>query len=264
MKLPHPPFDTATDAATPTPPASILPAPIAAVRCRGIIKDFETGDAAVRVLHGIDIDFNAGEMTLLVGPSGCGKTTLISIIAAILSATEGSVEVLGQPLAGMRGRDVVAFRRKNIGFIFQQYNLLPALNAAENASMPLVAAGMSLEAGARRAASVLERLGMGPHIHKLPRQLSGGQQQRVAIARALIHEPKLIVCDEPTAALDAASGLSVMTLMRAAALEPDRAVIVVTHDNRIFDFADRIAQMEDGRILHIETRLGAKENGAWH
>ncbi|MGZ9089242.1 MAG: ABC transporter ATP-binding protein [Rhodoplanes sp.] len=234
----------------------------AAVICRGIVKDFIDACGSVRVLFGIDIRFGAGEMTYLVGPSGCGKTTLISIIAAILAPSEGSVEVLGQTLTRMRGRNLVAFRRANIGFIFQQYNLLPALTAAENAALPLVAAGMRLDRAARRAASVLERLGMGAHARKLPRQLSGGQQQRVAIARALIHEPKLIVCDEPTAALDAASGMAVMELMRDAALDPGRAVIVVTHDNRIFRFADRIARMDDGRILCIEEQA-AEERSAW-
>jgi putative ABC transport system ATP-binding protein len=239
-----------------TPPVTDSPP---AVICRGIVKDFTSGSGSVRILFGINIHFGAGEMTFLVGPSGSGKTTLISIIAAILAPTEGSVEVLGQTLTRMRSRDLIAFRRANIGFIFQQYNLLPALTAAENAAVPLVVAGMRLDQAAKKAALVLERLGMGPHAQKLPRQLSGGQQQRVAIARALIHEPKLIVCDEPTAALDAASGTAVMELMRAAALDPGRAVIVVTHDNRIFGFADRITRMDDGRILGIEDNGGAAE-----
>ncbi|MBK8176054.1 MAG: ABC transporter ATP-binding protein [Rhodospirillales bacterium] len=245
----------------PPAPAATLSAngQAAAVVCRNIVKDFDGGSGPVRVLFGIDVQFGAGEMTFLVGPSGCGKTTLISIVAAILAPSEGSVEVLGQPLTRMRGRDLVAFRRANIGFIFQQYNLLPALTAAENAAVPLVAAGMALAKAAKKAAARLESLGMGAHVNKLPRQLSGGQQQRVAIARALIHEPKLIVCDEPTAALDAASGMAVMELLRTAAFDPGRAVIVVTHDNRIFDFADRIARMDDGRILVAEEKEAGEE-----
>ena len=135
-----------------------------------------------------------------------------------------------------------------LGFIFQQYNLLPSLTAAENASVPLVAAGMALGEAARRATVTLERIGMSAHADKLPNQLSGGQQQRVAIARALVHEPAVIVCDEPTAALDEATGQTVMEILREIASEPSHAVLVVTHDNRIFHFADRIVRMNDGRI----------------
>lgn len=236
----------------------------AAVVCRQIVRDFASGDSTVRVLHGIDLDVLAGEITFLVGPSGCGKTTLISIIAGLLTPTEGDVHILGEKLSRLSGNQLVAFRRRSIGFIFQQYNLLHALTAAENAAVPLVAAGMSLTEATRHATALLERLGMGPHAAKLPRHLSGGQQQRVAIARALVHAPRLIVCDEPTAALDAKSGASVMELLRAAALDPGRAVIVVTHDNRIFGFADRIVHMEDGRILRIESADQRQETGSWH
>jgi putative ABC transport system ATP-binding protein len=142
----------------------------------------------------------------------------------------------------------VRFRRRNIGFIFQQYNLLPALTAAENAAVALIADGMAPAPARDKAAAILAQLGMAAHVDKLPRQLSGGQQQRVAIARALVHGPRLIVCDEPTAALDAATGHTVMDLLRAAAADARRCVLVVTHDNRIFNFADRIVEMEDGRI----------------
>jgi len=224
-----------------------------AVRCRNITKSFPAGDGVVEVLHGIDLDFPAGELTMLVGPSGCGKTTLISIIAGILGPTNGTVEACGTMITKLRDSRKVAFRRGNIGFVFQQYNLLPALTAAENAAIPLVAAGMPMATAARRAAEILDRIGMGKHIAKLPSQLSGGQQQRVAIARAVVHAPKLIVCDEPTAALDAETGQAVMTILREAALALDRAVIVVTHDNRIYRYADRIATMEDGRIRSVRA-----------
>jgi putative ABC transport system ATP-binding protein len=219
-----------------------------AVVTRNIVKDFATGDATARVLHGIDLELRAGQLTLLVGPSGCGKTTLLSIITGILSATEGEVSVYGTNVTQLRDREKVAFRRAYLGFIFQQYNLLPALTAAENAALPLVAAGVRLGEAVRRAAEVLERIGMGPHLDKTPAHLSGGQQQRVAIARALVHGPKLVVCDEPTAALDAHTGQTVMEILREIALDPERAVLVVTHDNRIFHFADRIVHMSDGRI----------------
>jgi len=214
-----------------------------------IIMEFPAGERMVRVLHGIDLALELGELTMLVGPSGCGKTTLLSILSGILRPTSGDIRVLGESLTRMRDADLVRFRRHAIGFIFQQYNLLPSLTVAENAAIPLVAGGASLEEAARRAAPLLEQLGMKDHLHKLPRQLSGGQQQRVAIARALVHAPALVVCDEPTAALDAATGHTVMELLRAASSDAKRAVLVVTHDNRIFDLADRLISMEDGRIL---------------
>jgi putative ABC transport system ATP-binding protein len=220
-----------------------------AISVRGVVKDFGAGQTRVRALHGITNDIYPGELTYLVGESGSGKTTLISIIAGILYPTEGSVCVFGTEIYDLRENDLVRFRLANIGFIFQQYNLIPTLTAAENASVPLVAAGMSRAEAVARATETLKQLNIGDLAERLPRQLSGGQQQRVAIARALVHSPKLVVCDEPTAALDAASGRRVMDLLRAVALESDRAVIIVTHDNRIFDLADRILDMEDGRIV---------------
>ena len=211
-----------------------------AVVCQDITKTF--GDT--KVLRGIDFQANYNEMTLLVGPSGCGKTTLLCLIAGLLNKTSGEIQVLGQNTS-----NDVTFRRKNLGFVFQQYNLLPALTAAENAAVPLLAAGIKRKMAVEKAVSVLEQLGLGHRAHAKPNQLSGGQQQRVAIARALIHEPRLIVCDEPTAALDAESGHAVMELLRKSAVRSDRAVIVVTHDSRVFHFGDRIAHMDDGRIV---------------
>jgi len=223
-----------------------------AISVRGIVKDFGSGETRVRALHGVDRDIFPGELTYLVGESGSGKTTLISIIAGILYPTEGSVCVFGTEIYDLRENALVRFRLAHIGFIFQQYNLIPTLTAAENASVPLVAAGVKRAESVRRAKETLESLNIGPLADRLPRQLSGGQQQRVAIARALVHNPRLIVCDEPTAALDASSGRRVMDLLRAVSLQPDRAVIIVTHDNRVFDLADRIIEIEDGRITHDE------------
>jgi putative ABC transport system ATP-binding protein len=224
-----------------------------AVSCRQVVKEFGEGQTRVRVLHGVDLDIPAGELTMLVGPSGCGKTTLISIIAGILSFDSGGVDLFGQDISKLKAAELVRFRRRTLGFIFQQYNLLPALTAAENAAIPLLAAGMARDAAVGKARDLLVRLGLGDHLGKLPNQLSGGQQQRVAIARALVHEPKLIVCDEPTAALDAGSGQTVMGLLRDAAVAADRGVIVVTHDNRIYRYADRIAEMSDGRITAVNS-----------
>jgi putative ABC transport system ATP-binding protein len=224
-----------------------------AVRCSGVTKSFPAGDGHVEVLHGINFEVPAGELTMLVGPSGCGKTTLISIIAGILSATAGTVETCGKLITQLSDAKKVAFRRRSIGFVFQQYNLLPALTAEENAAIPLVAAGIPMGVAATKAAQILEQIGMAAHLRKLPNQLSGGEQQRVAIARAFVHAPQLIVCDEPTAALDAETGQTVVQILKQAAVVPDRAVIVVTHDTRIFRFADRIARMEDGGIGSVQS-----------
>jgi putative ABC transport system ATP-binding protein len=219
-----------------------------AIECRDIIKDFGSGNAKQRVLHGIDLDIPIGATTFLVGPSGCGKTTLISIIAGLLTATSGSVRILGQEITKMRGGRVVRFRANNLGFIFQQFNLLPSLNAVENAAVSLVVQGSTLASAKRQAGVLLDRLGMEKNKWKYPNQLSGGQQQRVAIARALVHNPRIVISDEPTASLDAETGHEVMELLREVASGVDRAVVVVTHDNRIFPFADYIATMSDGRI----------------
>ena len=229
-----------------------------AVRCLGVQKHFGTGEARIHVLRGVNFEALKGELTFLVGPSGCGKTTLISVIAGLLDTTEGSVELFGQNTAKLSPDSQVTFRRSNLGFVFQQYNLLPALNAAENAAVPLLAAGMKRAEAVDRAKTLLVRLGLENRLEAMPNKLSGGQQQRVALARALVHEPRLIVCDEPTAALDHATGESVMELLASSAVQPDRAVIVVTHDNRVFHFADAIAHMDDGRITHVEQKNGVR------
>jgi putative ABC transport system ATP-binding protein len=225
-----------------------------AVEICGISKHFGTGERRVAALKEVDWEVHAGQLSLIVGPSGCGKTTLLSVIAGILNADEGSVTIFGQEVSAMSDRARTRFRARHIGFVFQQYNLLPALTAAENAAIPLVIAGYSKAKAVDRAKAVLSTLGMGKKAESLPNQLSGGQQQRVAIARALVHEPSLLVCDEPTAALDHETGLGVMELLREAAVKPDRAVVVVTHDNRVFSFGERIAHMDDGRIVEVEDR----------
>jgi len=221
-----------------------------AIAIEGVRRSFGEGDMRVEVLRGISTEIELGKLTYLVGESGSGKTTLISIIAGILFPDAGTVNLFGTDIYTLPGNDLVRFRLANIGFVFQQYNLLPTLTAAENAAVPLIAAGVKRREAVERGATVLERLGLGMMSHRLPRQLSGGQQQRVAIARALVHAPRLVVCDEPTAALDAASGMRVMELLRDVALSPERAVLIVTHDNRIFSLADRIIGIEDGRITH--------------
>lgn len=228
-----------------------MPSPTG-IHCRGVVKEFGSGETKIRVLHGVDLDVAEGEVTFLVGPSGCGKTTLITILAGLLTPEAGTTSLFGTELHRLRNHEVIGFRGQNIGFIFQQFNLLPALTASENAAVPLLVQGVPQREAVARADALLDKLGMGPHLEKLPAMLSGGQQQRVAIARALVHEPRLVICDEPTASLDAHTGQTVMSLMRDIALRPDRAVIVVTHDNRIFPFADRIIHMSDGRVTDVE------------
>ena len=225
-----------------------------AVCCAGVQKHFGEGDARIHVLRGVDFEAKQGELTFLVGPSGCGKTTLISVITGLLDSTGGSVELFGENTRQLPPEEQIRFRRRNLGFVFQQYNLLPALTAAENAAVPLLAAGMKRREAVERAKALLVKLGLENRMDTLPSKLSGGQQQRVAMARALVHEPRLIVCDEPTAALDHATGESVMELLADSAVHPERAVIVVTHDNRVFHFADAVAHMDDGRITHFEQR----------
>src|SRR5690348_11250576 len=225
-----------------------------AVSCSGITKWFGEGDARVQALRGLDLEIQMGELAMLVGPSGCGKTTLISIIAGLLDATEGELEVLGARPQELKSEEQILFRRKNLGFVFQQFNLLPTLTAAENVAVPLFVAGFPRRPAIQKASELLTELGLGDHLCNLPSQLSGGQQQRVAIARALIHDPRLVVCDEPTSALDAKTGHKVMELFAEIAVRSNRALIVVTHDSRIFDFADVITHMEDGQAVGEERK----------
>jgi putative ABC transport system ATP-binding protein len=232
----------------PSAAAPVGPSTEVCVSCRGVVKEFGDGESRIRVLHGINADVYGSELTLLVGPSGCGKTTLISIIAGLLYSTEGDVILFGTPQSQLKGSKLVQFRAQNVGFVFQQYNLLPSLTATENVAIPLLIQGQPRSQALVKAREVLEAVGLGSRAKQLPSQLSGGQQQRVAIARALVHEPRLLVCDEPTAALDAQSGQVVMDLLKRVAVQAGRAVIVVTHDSRVFTYGDRIIEMADGRI----------------
>jgi putative ABC transport system ATP-binding protein len=225
-----------------------------AVSCRAVEKHFGEGDTRVQALRGVEFGARFGELTFLVGPSGCGKTTLISVIGGLLDRSGGDLSVLGVEPDRLTPQERVLFRRKNLGFLFQQYNLLPAFTAAENVAVPLLIGGVQRKPALDQARSMLSRLGLGSRTGALPRQLSGGQQQRVALARALVHGPRLVICDEPTAALDHASGEAVMDLLAANAVHPDRAVIVVTHDSRVFHYAQSVAHMDDGRIVEVTSK----------
>ena len=241
--------DSIPGAATPltSPPDSI------AVRVRGVVMSFGVGETKITVLKGIDLDVRLGELLLLVGESGGGKTTLLSPIAGILDIDEGELEVFGKSLHQLSAGQRTKFRGQTMGFVYQQFNLLPSLTAAENVAVPLLIQGASRSEAVSRGRAMLERVGLHDRTEFLPRNLSGGQQQRVAIARALVHEPRLLICDEPTAALDGPNGQKVMELLRTVGRASDRSVIVVTHDSRIFHFGDRMAELTDGRIVGVRT-----------
>ncbi|MDX2101840.1 MAG: ABC transporter ATP-binding protein [Alphaproteobacteria bacterium] len=220
---------------------------------QSLFKSFGSGDTQTQVLRGVDFTASAGKMTFLVGPSGCGKTTLLSIISAMLRPDQGDVLIFGQNLLRLRKSELTRFRMQEVGFVFQQYNLISSLTSVENASVPLLIQGYSEREAKQRAIQLLLQLGLTNHLSKYPAQLSGGQQQRVAVARALIHQPRLVVCDEPTASLDADAGAAVMTLLKSIAVQPDRSVIVVSHDSRVYSYADQISEMADGRIIKNTT-----------
>lgn len=224
-----------------------------AVSCKGIVKNYVIEGNVTPALRGVDLEVAPGELLMLIGPSGCGKTTLISVIAGILNQDKGDCLVFGNNLRAFSQSQRTAYRGKNIGFVFQAYNLIPTLTNAENVAVPLLLQGTPMKEACQRAEHVLEKVGLKEKTKVQPTQLSGGQQQRVAIARALIHEPKLIVCDEPTSALDQNTGHSIMELFREVALSADRSLIIVTHDSRVYSFADRIARMNDGHIEEIVT-----------
>ena len=222
---------------------------VAPVELAGLSFAYGEGELRRTVLRDVDLRVEAGEIVLLTGPSGSGKTTLLTLIGALRAMQEGSIRVLGQQLSGARESQRVALRRR-IGFIFQSHNLLGFLTARQNVAMSLeLHAGMSEAARLARADEMLATVGLADHVAKLPARLSGGQRQRVAVARALAGEPGLILADEPTAALDKASGMEVVKLLRELAKTRGVPILLVTHDPRILDIADRVVAMEDGRIV---------------
>jgi putative ABC transport system ATP-binding protein len=226
-----------------------------AVLCKGVTKTYGSGNTQVHALRGVDLEVKPGEFMLLVGPSGSGKTTLISIIAGVLDADGGECLVFDHDFKRMSRHEKTRYRGQSVGFVFQMFNLIPTLSAAENVAVPLLIHGTKRRAAIDRAREILDQVGLGDRTYSLPAELSGGQQQRVAIARSIVHNPKLIVCDEPTSALDHETGHKVMEMLREVATGADRALIVVTHDARIFEFADRIAKMDDGQVTLVTSPL---------
>ncbi len=220
-----------------------------AVVCQGLTKQYGHGSNTFQALRGLDLTVATGELVMLVGPSGCGKTTLVSILSAVIEPDAGECRVLGQDLIAMTPDEKTRFRRTHVGFVFQTFNLLPALSLAENVAVPLFIAGRHRRTALAAAEQLLDRVGLAGRADAKPGELSGGQQQRVAIARALVHGPSLVVCDEPTSNLDHRNGQEMMKLLRDTALAANRTVIVVTHDPRILGYADRVVHMDDGRIV---------------
>jgi len=221
------------------------------IECIGIKKTFQdSGSPAVEVLHGVDFKANQGEMIMLMGPSGSGKTTLLAIMGGILAPTSGSCSLLGKNLASMNDKEITQFRGDNIGFIFQKFMLVPTLSAIENTAIPLLCKNIPREEAFKKAYELLTSMGLEKQAYYASPQLSGGEQQRVALARAMIHSPSIILCDEPTSFLDSERGKQIMELLKKVQKETHATVVVVTHDDRILSFADRIVTIEDGKIIN--------------
>ena len=221
------------------------------ISLKNINKSFGTKDALTQVLFDIDLSLYAEKMTFVTGPSGCGKTTLISIVAGILTPDNGEITILDINQNSLSNEEKALFRQQNLGFIFQQFNLVPTLTVSENAAVPLLIQGQDFEYAINMANILLEKVGLTNKTNAFPKDLSGGQQQRVAIARALVNNPKILICDEPTASLDGSTGHSVMKLLKDISMNTERCVLVVTHDNRIYEYADMFVEMEDGRIKNV-------------
>jgi putative ABC transport system ATP-binding protein len=229
-----------------------------ALEGRGVGKVFGRGDLEYRALHPSDIRVLRGEVLVLMGPSGSGKTTLLSILGLVLTPTEGDVLVQGRSVASATGDQMAMLRRDLLGFVFQQFNLLPSLSARDNAALPLLLAGVSRTERAKRADRALDRVGMADKRHAKPRTLSGGQQQRVAIARALVNDAPVLLCDEPTASLDGKTGQGILKTLRELAEHAGRALVIVTHDERVLSIADRVLYVIDGRLQPNDESLARR------
>ncbi|HET9531147.1 MAG TPA: ABC transporter ATP-binding protein [Blastocatellia bacterium] len=228
----------------------------AAIRVRELTKTYSSGVTAVRALDRVDLDVGGGEVVMLCGPSGSGKTTLLSIMGCILRATSGSVRIRGREVTHLSEKQLPRVRLDQIGFIFQGFNLFPTLTAGENVELALDLKGITGKTARLRARQLLDQVNLADKYRSFPADLSGGQKQRVAIARALAGDPEIILADEPTAALDSSSGRMVMEMLRDLARRRSRAVVIVTHDNRVLEYADRIVHIEDGRLIEPLVERG--------
>ncbi len=224
-----------------------------AISCNNLTKTFKAASHEVTALRDVTFRVNKGEFLMLVGPSGCGKTTLISILAGILKPTSGECHVLNHHYPDLSDEELITFRSKHVGFIFQSFNLIPTISLAENISIPLLIQGHTTEYAIEQATMMLDKVGLIKRVNSKVTQLSGGEQQRVAIARALVHKPDILICDEPTSALDHSTGSSIMELMKLVNKEVGTTCVIVTHDPRIYHYADRITHMDDGRIINPDA-----------
>ena len=223
-----------------------------AIEARSIVKWFGEGDARTMAIKGASFEARWGEMLFLVGPSGSGKTTLLSTVSGILRPNSGDVRVDGTDIWGLNSDDLAEFRLKTVGFVFQDYHLFPHLTTAENVAIPLILRGVDWNEALKEAAHYLEVVGLANRAQLPPVKLSGGEQQRVAIARAIISQPEILILDEPTASLDGDTGKKILSFVKNEVLNENRCILIVTHDNRIYEYADRIMHMEDGSITGLE------------
>ena len=224
------------------------------IQTENLTKIYGSGEATVTALDHVNFQVKEGEFVAVMGPSGCGKSTLLHLLGGLDRPSEGSVSIEGTPIADMKDDDLTKLRRRKMGFVFQFFNLIPVLNALENASLPVTLDGIKPAEAKKRAGEWLQRFGLGDRLNNRPDQLSGGQQQRVAMARALVSEPALILADEPTGNLDTRSGDEIAGLLRQVTKEYGRTVVMVTHDPRIAAYADRIVFLKDGKVVD-ETNL---------
>jgi putative ABC transport system ATP-binding protein len=234
------------------------------LQARNVRKTFVSGRVESTVLHDLTLDVRGSELTLISGPSGCGKSTLLAILSGLQPADAGQVHALGHELSGLSMRALEHFRLQHTGFVFQGFNLFPALSALEQVELPLTYMGLGKGVARKRAIESLEEVGLGPRMSLRPAELSGGEKQRVAIARALAKQPELLFADEPTSALDAANGQIIIDILHRIARNHGTTVLCVSHDPRLVGHADRVLAMEDGRILsdHVPTAPEAKEPAA--
>ena len=219
------------------------------VNCKNLYKSFQNGERRLEILHNINLQIKAGEMVMLMGPSGSGKSTLLAIIGGILQEDSGSCFVLDRAINELSEAEKTIFRGKNIGFMFQHFMLVPTLSCIENAAIGLLCQGYARREALEKAGQFLTEIGLQDQLHKKPRNISGGEQQRVAIARAFLHEPSLLLCDEPTSFLDLARGKQVMDMLQERKKQSGCSIIVVTHDPRIIAYGDRVVRIEDGSII---------------
>jgi len=232
------------------------------IKTENLTKIYGSGETAVIALDHVNLNVNAGEFVAVMGPSGCGKSTLLHLLGGLDHPSQGEVSIDGIAISEMKDDDLTKLRRKKMGFIFQFFNLIPVLNALENACLPVTLDGVKPAEARQRATEWLKRFGLGNRLTSRPDQLSGGQQQRVAVARALVAEPALILADEPTGNLDTRSGDEIASLLRQVTKDYQRTVVMVTHDPRIAAYADRIVFLKDGRIVdetNLERRGGAQK-----